>query len=116
MEAILIDTSFARLIKRREEVLATLTAPLVAIVNGPQGSATRVFVVGSDNTVYAVDAATGAISWQRPFPNAMTPSVAADYRCPSTQNATPIQRWMSMAYLRRMVTARDIIGTGIARS
>ena len=74
----------------REEVLATLTAPLVAIVNGPQGPATRVFVVGSDNTVYSVSADTGAIVWQRPFPNAMTPSVAPDYRCPSTQNATPV--------------------------
>jgi len=74
----------------REEVLATLTTPLVATVNTPRGSATRVFVVGSDNTVYAVEADTGSISWQRPFPNTMTPSVAPDYRCPSTQNATPV--------------------------
>ena len=74
----------------REVVLATLTSPLVATVNGPQGPVTRVFVVGSDNTVYAVDAATGTINWQRAFPNNMTPSVAADYRCPSTQNATPV--------------------------
>ena len=74
----------------REAVLATLTAPLVATVNLPQGPATRVFVVGSDNTVYAVDAESGAISWQRPFPNILTPSVAPDYRCPSTQNATPV--------------------------
>ena len=74
----------------REEVLATLTTPLVARVDTPQGPATRVFVVGSDNTVFAVDAANGAISWQRRFPNTMTPSVAADYRCPSTQNATPV--------------------------
>ena len=29
----------------REEVLSTLTAPLVASVNGPQGPLTRVFVV-----------------------------------------------------------------------
>jgi outer membrane protein assembly factor BamB len=74
----------------REVVLATLTTPLVAAVNLPQGPAIRVFVVGSDNTVYAVDAETGAISWQRPFPNTMTPSAVPDYRCPSTQNATPV--------------------------
>ncbi|MEQ1908732.1 MAG: PQQ-binding-like beta-propeller repeat protein [Vicinamibacterales bacterium] len=74
----------------REEVLATLTTPLVAKVDTPQGLATRVFVVGSDDTVFAVDAANGAISWQRRFPNTMTPSVAPDYRCPSTQNATPV--------------------------
>ena len=46
-------------------VLQTLTTPLVATVNLPQGPASRVFVVGSDNTVYAVDAENGAISWQR---------------------------------------------------
>src|SRR6516225_8570707 len=52
----------------REEVLSTLTAPLVASVNGPQGRVTRVFVVGSDNTVYAIDAETGKITWERRFP------------------------------------------------
>ena len=82
----------------REVVLATLTTPLVATVNLPQGPATRVFVVGSDNTVYAVDAVTGAISWQKQFPNNNgTPKdlltgrdVVPDYRCPGTQNATPV--------------------------
>jgi outer membrane protein assembly factor BamB len=66
-------------------------------VNTPQGLVTRVFVVGSDNTVYAVDAQTGSISWQRPFPNNGTPHnlvsgepVTPDYRCPGTQNATPV--------------------------
>src|SRR4029077_1625497 len=39
----------------REVVLATLTAPVVATINLPRGPVTRVFVVGSDNTVYAVD-------------------------------------------------------------
>src|SRR5437762_6029417 len=49
----------------REVVLATLTTPSVVTVNGTQGPVTRVFVVGSDNTVYAVDAETGSISWRR---------------------------------------------------
>jgi hypothetical protein len=78
-------------------VLQTLTTPLVSTVNLPQGPATRVFVVGSDNTVYAVDAATGTISWQRQFPHEGTPKdlitgkdVTPDYRCPGTQNATPV--------------------------
>src|SRR5262245_36319549 len=81
----------------REVVLSTMTTPLVATVTTPQGPVRRVFVVGSDNTVYAVDARTGAISWQRQFPNSATPvdllsgkPVAPDYRCPSTQNATPV--------------------------
>lgn len=74
----------------RDEVLSTLTAPLVATVSGPRGSLTRVFVVGSDNTVYAIDAETGAVSWQRRFPNTLTAPTKADYRCPNTQNATPV--------------------------
>jgi PQQ-like domain len=74
----------------REEVLSTLTAPLVATVNGPQGRVTRVFVAGSDNTVYAINSETGEIAWQRQFPNTLTAPTRADYRCPNTQNATPV--------------------------
>jgi hypothetical protein len=37
----------------KEYVLSTMTAPVVATLNTPQGPATRVFVVGSDNTVFA---------------------------------------------------------------
>ena len=78
-------------------VLQTLTTPLVATVNLPEGPASRVFVVGSDNTVYAIDAETGAISWQRKFPHDAKPKdlntgkeIVPDYRCPGTQNATPV--------------------------
>src|SRR5262249_33431716 len=78
-------------------VLQTLTTPLVVGVGLPQGPATRVFLAGSDNTVYAVDAETGAISWQRKFPHEGKPKdlltgkdVVPDYRCPGTQNATPV--------------------------
>jgi outer membrane protein assembly factor BamB len=73
-----------------EEVLSTMTAPLVAVVNGPQGPRTVVYVVGSDNTVYAIDAVNGKISWQRKFPNTLTPKQAATWLCSNTQNATPI--------------------------
>src|SRR6202142_3382541 len=74
----------------REEVLSTLTAPLVATVDGPQGPRTRVFVVGSDNTVYAIDSETGEVSWKKPFPNTMTPPKPATWLCPNTQNPTPV--------------------------
>src|SRR6201984_3300424 len=55
----------------KEYVLSTMTAPVGATVNPPQGPAARVFVVGSDNTVFAIDAATGKIAWQRASPNPM---------------------------------------------
>jgi outer membrane protein assembly factor BamB len=74
----------------REEVLSTLTAPLVATVNGPRGPVTRVFVAGSDNAVYAIDSETGEVAWQRRFPNTLAAPTKADYRCPNTQNSTPV--------------------------
>src|SRR5580700_6004958 len=37
----------------KEEVLSTMTAPVVAAVSTPQGPAMRVFVVGSDNTLFS---------------------------------------------------------------
>src|SRR5580704_16012220 len=49
----------------QEQVLSTMTAPVVATVNTPQGSVARLFVVGSDNTVFAIEAATGKIAWQK---------------------------------------------------
>lgn len=74
----------------KEDVLSTLTAPLVATVAGPQGPRTRVFVVGSDNTVYAIDSETGEVSWKKSFPNTMTPPKPPTWLCPDTQNSTPV--------------------------
>ncbi|MGD0964194.1 MAG: PQQ-binding-like beta-propeller repeat protein [Candidatus Acidiferrales bacterium] len=73
-----------------ELVLSTLTAPLVATVQGSRGSTTRVFVVGSDNTVYAIDSETGEVAWQKRFPNTLIPKQATNYQCSNTQNATPV--------------------------
>jgi outer membrane protein assembly factor BamB len=74
----------------KEYVLSTMTAPLVATVNTPRGPIARVFVVGSDNTVFAIDAATGQMAWQRANPNTLPEPKKGDYRCPNTQNATPV--------------------------
>jgi outer membrane protein assembly factor BamB len=61
-----------------EVVLSTLTAPLVATVNTPQGPRSRVFVVGSDNTVYSIDAETVKVTWQRRFPNTPNSETSRD--------------------------------------
>jgi outer membrane protein assembly factor BamB len=74
----------------KEYVLSTMTAPVVAAVNTPQGPVARLFVVGSDNTVFAIDAATGKIAWQKASPNTIPEPKKGDYRCPNTQNATPV--------------------------
>src|SRR6266568_3236237 len=56
------------------EVLSTLTAPIVVEgVRTPQGAKDLVFVVGSEDTVYSIDAATGKVFWKKRFANALTP-------------------------------------------
>src|SRR4029453_10092405 len=61
-------------VRPREIALSTVTAPLVVEgVTTSQGSRTLVFVVGSEDTVFAIDADGGQIVWQRAFPNTLTP-------------------------------------------
>src|SRR5579864_1178996 len=74
----------------KDYILSTMTAPVIATVNTPRGPAQRLFVVGSDNTVFAIDAATGKIVWQKANPNPLKEPKKGDYRCPNSQNATPV--------------------------
>jgi outer membrane protein assembly factor BamB len=85
----------------KEVALSTLTAPLVVEgVNTPQGRKTLVFVVGSDDTVFAIDADSGKVLWQKTFPNKLMPKQAATWLCSNTQNATPvIDRQKAVIYL-----------------
>ncbi len=48
------------------------------------------FVVGSDDTVFAIDADSGKVVWQKAFPNSLTPPQTATWLCSNTQNATPV--------------------------
>ena len=73
------------------EVLSSSTAPLVAENAATQGGPkTLVFVVDANDTVYAVDAASGKTLWKRGFPTSLKPSRPATYLCPNTENATPV--------------------------
>src|SRR5438876_5068729 len=75
----------------REIALSTLTAPLVVEgVTTSQGRRTLVFVVGSDDTVFAIDADSGKVVWQKAFPNTLTPPQTATWLCSNTQNDTPV--------------------------
>src|SRR5882672_7841515 len=72
------------------EVLSPLTAPLVAEnVRTRQGNKTLVFVVGSEDIVYSLDAESGKVVWQRSFPNNAKPLPPPSVNCPNTQNSTP---------------------------
>ena len=69
---------------------STLTDPLVAEgVRTSNGVKTVVYTASAENNVYALDADTGALIWQRRFPNtakAPTPTNT----CPNNLNATPV--------------------------
>jgi outer membrane protein assembly factor BamB len=72
-------------------VLSTLTAPLVAEgVSTPQGVKNLVFLLGADDTVFALAADTGKVFWQKTFPNPATPIWPATWLCSNTVNDTPV--------------------------
>ena len=70
--------------------LNSLTAPLVAShVVTPQGERTLVYVAGSSDTFFALDAQNGKVVWSRTFDSAVLPDSEPFYLCPNAANATP---------------------------
>ncbi len=68
----------------------TITDPIVVDnVATRQGTKTLVFVAGRQDSVYAIDADTGKVVWQRKFPNTLKPPQPPDTACPNDLNATP---------------------------
>lgn len=70
----------------QDTALSTLTAPLVAQVDGR----TLVYTIGIDDTLFAIDAGSGKIAWQKSFPNTGKPVRAATSNCANTEQATPV--------------------------
>ena len=72
-------------------VLSTLTAPLVVEgVSTAQGPRNLVFLLGADDTVFALNADTGKVFWQKSFANPATPMWPATWLCSNTLNDTPV--------------------------
>jgi outer membrane protein assembly factor BamB len=72
-------------------LLSTLTAPIVvAGVSTPQGVKDLVYTVTIEDTLVALDAATGEILWKKSYPNAITPLREASISCSNTEQATPV--------------------------
>jgi hypothetical protein len=72
-------------------VLSTLTAPVgIADVRTSQGSKNLLFLLGADDTLFALDAADGKVIWQKTFANAVPVKRASTWLCPNTANATPV--------------------------
>src|SRR5580704_6221508 len=80
--------------------LNSLTAPLVASkVVTSQGTRTVVYVAGSSDTFFALDARDGKVLWSRTFDSAVKPSSESFFLCPNAVNATPaIDRSKSIVY------------------
>jgi hypothetical protein len=75
----------------KEIVLSTLTAPLVAEgVSTTQGPRDLVYLLGADDTVFALDANTGKVFWQKTFANPDKPLWPATWLCSNTVNDTPV--------------------------
>ena len=72
-------------------VLSTLTAPLVVQgVSTPHGPRNLLYLLGADDTLFALEADTGKIFWQKTFSNPATPMWAATWLCSNTVNDTPV--------------------------
>jgi len=72
------------------DVLSTVTAPVIAAnVAMPGGNKDVMVILGANDVLYAIDAASGAQLWQKAYPNPHKPTKAATWLCPNTPNATP---------------------------
>lgn len=72
-------------------VLSTLTAPIAAAgVATSQGQKNLLFLLGADDTLFAIDSADGKILWQKTFPNHIAAKKPATWLCPNSANATPV--------------------------
>ena len=71
--------------------LDALTVPLVARgVVTESGTRSVVYVAGSSNHIFAMDATTGAMLWQRTFPSYVKSKDDSFFLCPNAINANPV--------------------------
>ncbi|HEV2379853.1 MAG TPA: PQQ-binding-like beta-propeller repeat protein [Terriglobia bacterium] len=80
-------------LKNEPKFLHSLTAPIVATaVATPQGTKTMVYVAGSSNGVFALDADNGMLAWNRTLDSRVLPGFGAyqgTFLCPNGITATP---------------------------
>ncbi|HLY62264.1 MAG TPA: PQQ-binding-like beta-propeller repeat protein [Terriglobia bacterium] len=94
-------------VKNDPKFLTALTAPVIASdVDTEEGKKSLVYVAGSSNNIYALDAATGAVVWDRTFDSQVLPG-KGQYQgtvyCPLGINATPmIERATGTIYVIAM--------------
>jgi outer membrane protein assembly factor BamB len=86
-----LELKWKAALKNEPLSLTALTAPVVAEqINTAQGNKTVVYVAGSSNHLFGVDAATGSIIWSRDFETHVLPKDQTMWLCPNNVNATPV--------------------------
>jgi outer membrane protein assembly factor BamB len=77
--------------KNEPKSLTALTTPVIASqVTTPQGIKTLVYVGGSSNHFFALDAENGNVVWSRTFKSYVAPVKEDFWLCPQGINATPV--------------------------
>src|SRR5205823_751626 len=78
-------------VKNEPRSLTALTAPVVASdVVTAQGTKTLVYVAGSADHFFALDASTGNLVWSLNFETHVRPKDEGMWLCPQGVNATPV--------------------------
>jgi outer membrane protein assembly factor BamB len=71
-------------------VLSTMSPPVLAAgVSTAQGVKNLLFLLGADDTLFALDADSGKVLWQKTYPNPITPGRKATWLCSNTANGAP---------------------------
>ena len=77
-------------LKNEPRSLVSLMTPVVAgDVGTAQGNKTVVYVAGSSNTFFALDAEKGDLIWSQVFESQLLPKEKGFWLCPNALNATP---------------------------
>jgi outer membrane protein assembly factor BamB len=95
-----LELKWARQLENVPLALDALTAPVTSSkVMTPRGVRNIVYVAGSSNTFFALDADDGTMLWNRTFDSAVVPDSDSFFLCPNAVNATPtIDRAQSIIY------------------
>ncbi len=77
--------------KPTPQALATFSPPVVVSgVKTAHGVKNLLFLLGADDTLFALDTDSGKVLWQKTYPNPIKPGRAPNWLCPKTANSTPV--------------------------
>jgi outer membrane protein assembly factor BamB len=86
-----LELKWKSAMKNDPRSLTALTVPLVmGGVTTPQGVKSLVYVAGSSNHLFALDAQSGTLVWSKTFESAAIPQNQGMWLCPQGLNATPV--------------------------